>query len=313
MIKLKKAEKPSIKLKKAKKTKLVKEPIRVMISTCPGTKHDAESLARSQIERYFDVTSNSWFYMQEESGVGVHIEIHEGGAGRPLLPSLLQMKRSPDEPIVIIPLNGNAVEVSTREDNTLQSIIMSDSQSKSAEATPGIEPSSKLRMKPYVTMGSEWIKVGVLALSLGLLTITVGGVLHKSFDIALQGYDEIVETLPSERLLELSGFDMAKSTQLIQPISKLPVSQWDRLINQPLGPDQRVSKLTFKDGKWDIEVLDFVEDAPLMEPPKEDSAKSQEGDGPGVFNSEGVEVIQHEVAKKMLDQHESSKKGGSKK
>lgn len=227
-------------------------PVRILMGTSPGTKEDAESLARSQIERYFDTPDRSWFYLQEEKDVGVHYEIHEGGSGHALLPSLLSMERTPSEGVVIKPGDLHAIEVYTRPNRTLHSLVLPEANSREAIMSASIQLSSR-RMRPYSTTGSEWIKVGIAALSIGVLMMTAAGVVHKSFSIAMNGYQEIAASIPSTRMLQLSGMTSSPVDGL-PAIETLPVQQWDRLVGHPLRAGEMVSKLVYEGGRWDVQV-----------------------------------------------------------
>lgn len=231
-------------------------PSRVLIGTSLGTKDDAESLARSQIERYFDTPDRSWLYIQEENGVGVHYEIHEGGDGYPLLPALLKSDRDTETGVIIKPVAQHAIEVFTRRNGTLHSLVLPEEQSRAAVMDPRLS-FSRRRMRPHSTTGAEWVKVGLAALSMGVLMISVAGVIHKSFSLVMNGYYEIAETLPTVRLLELSG--KAKTPgDTLPAIESLPIRQWQKVLQQPLNPGESVSQLSYEHGRWEIKVQSAV-------------------------------------------------------
>lgn len=227
-------------------------PTRILVGTSLGTKDDAESLARSQILRYFDTPDRSWLYVQEEADVGVHYEIHEGGEGYPLLPSLLSAKRDTESGVILKPAAQHAIEVFTRRNGTLHSLVLPEEHSREAVMDPRVH-FSRRRMRPYSTTGSEWIKVGLAALSMGVLMISVAGVIHKSFSLVMDGYYEIAETLPTVRLLELSAKSKTPGDTL-PAIDTLPVRQWQKLLQQQLNPGELVSQLSYEQGKWEIKV-----------------------------------------------------------
>lgn len=243
---------PSPRRQKRKSMKETDEPNRVLIGTSPGNRQDAESLARTHIERYFDMTDRSWIYTHEEPDVGFHYEIHEGGSGKPLLPSLLEIDRSDGKGVVIKAENRHAIEVLTRPDHTLHSLVLPESQSEGMLTDARLSPAKKL-MRPYASTGREWVKAGIAMLSIGLLTLSIAGVIHKSYSIAMDGYSEIAEHLPTNRLLQLSGHWKAPGDGMTA-VRDLPVSQWERLISQPLEPGESIAKMTLEEGKWAFEV-----------------------------------------------------------
>jgi hypothetical protein len=233
-------------------------PTRILIGTSLGTKEDAESLARSQIVRYFDTPDRSWLFVQEEADVGFHYEIHEGGEGHPLLPALLSAERNTDTGVILKPAAQHAIEVFTRRNGTLHSLVLPEEQSRDAAMDPRLH-FSRRRMRPYSTTGSEWIKVGLSALSMGVLMISVAGVIHKSFSLVMDGYYEVAETLPTVRLLELSGKSKTPG-DMLPAIDTLPVRQWQNLLQQPLQPGESVSQLSYNGGKWEIKLQKPVQD-----------------------------------------------------
>lgn len=243
---------PSLSRQKRKSMKETDEPNRVLIGTSPGSRQDAESLARTHIERYFDMIDRSWIYTHEEPDVGFHYEIHEGGSGKPLLPSLLEIDRSDGQGVVIKAENRHAIEVLTRPDHTLHSLVLPESQSEGMITDARLRPAKKL-MRPYASTGREWVKAGIAMLSIGLLTLSIAGVIHKSYSIAMDGYSEIAEHLPTNRLLQLSGHWKAPEAGMTA-VSDLPVSQWERLISQPLEPGENIAKMTLEEGEWAFEV-----------------------------------------------------------
>jgi len=245
-----KLPKPLFKVKKPKKQEHL--PLRVLVGTVPGTKKDAESMARSQIERYFDMPDRAWLRIKALPEEGYLYEAHEAGEGKSYLDSILGLDLEPNETIILKPGSGHAVEIIVRENKVLQSLILPEKVSKEKESDPRLKPSFKRDMQPYATTGAEWIKVGVTVIALGLLTVTVGGILHKSYDIALKGYDEIAATLPATRLLNLAERSSFPGDS-IPSMKKLPISQWQRVSTMPLQSNEVVSKLYFKDGRWDIE------------------------------------------------------------
>jgi len=223
-------------------------------------------MARSQVERYFDTPDRSWLFITEEKGVGYHYEIHEGGDGRPLLPSIMKGARDPSRGIIIKPAARHAIEVFWRADGTLHSLILPESTSASVVMDPEVRPADLRKMTPYSTIGNEWIKVGLAALSIGVFMMSVAGVVNKSFSIVMNGYHEIAQTLPSTRILQLSGVTSTPIGQM-PALSTLPALQWERLARYPLQPGQVISELVYENGTWDIRVaLSKVAPQPIEHP-----------------------------------------------
>lgn len=283
-------------------------PTRILIGTSLGTKSDAESLARSQIARYFDTPDRSWLFVQEEAHVGVHYEIHEGGEGYPLLPALLSTSRDTETGLILKLASPHAIEVFTRQNGTLHSLVLPEDQSRQAVMDPRLH-FSRRRMRPFSTTGSEWIKVGLSALSMGVLMISVAGVIHKSFSLVVQGYDEIAETLPTVRLLELS--DKARTSgDALPSVENLPVRQWQKLLEHPLKDGESVSQLSFEQGKWEINVRKAAVTAttPAAAPPAAPEVLDKPVPKNDARPSRGVKSGQQDLAARQPreSQHEMS-------
>ena len=224
-------------------------PIRVLIGTCPGGKKDAEAMARAMVDRHFDIPGNAWFYLKAAPGIGTHYEIQEGGNGKAYLPSVLRHLHENDDRVVIRPLNARNVEVFARDEGQLQSVVLPEAQSEGA-ITAGIERSRQ--MIPVATNGLEWVKVGAMAFSLGLLTLTASGLLDKGLDMASRGYYEAANNVTALRIAQLID---APSDVLSQVPSdmELPLSQWDRVEQAGRSLDRYVTRLRYEHGRWDVD------------------------------------------------------------
>lgn len=292
-MKLFKSKTAKARAKRKKKQAQSPEPLRVLIGSTNGTKQDADSLARTQIERYFDTPDQSWIYIVADEEHGHHFEIHQGGDGRPYLPAVLALDMEEEETLIIRPEGHNAVEVMLRTDRAYQSLVLPEKQSEGLFTDTRLIRHKKRRMKPYATTGSEWIKVGVAALSLGILTITVAGILHKSFSIALNGYYEIAEELPVSRLIELGGNSMRSLD--MPDMNQLPLSEWERLSSTPLARGEAIAKMYYRDGLWQWERSSAPqrygeEDMPSATTPPADNAFYEEGMMPSLPLQPGNEA-----------------------
>jgi hypothetical protein len=282
---------PTVRKKKKKKRRETAspEPLRVLIGSTNGTRQDAESLARTQIERYFDTPDRSWFFVVQERGVGHHFEVHQGGDGRPYLPTLLNLELEPEETLIIRPESRTAVEIMLRADQTFQSLVLPERQSEGLVTDVRLGRPARKKMRPYATTGAEWIKVGIAAISLGLLTITVAGILHKSFSVALNGYHEIADTLPVSRLIELGGG--SPRALPIHELHQLPVNQWHMVESMPLQPGERVDRLVYEHGSWNTHTALTAGVFPEV------SATEEDGSIPYEWEHEGADLgdVDHEA------------------
>lgn len=209
-------------------TELVDEPIRILFGTCPGSRKDAEDMARGWIDKFFEVPSRAWLFLHPSMSAdgGVHFEIHEGGEGFPLIESVLR-EASLGESVFIATRSKRVTQVNLKEDGTLQSLLLTESMSEGIQESQGIFP-SKNRMKPYVTTGTEWIKFGIFIMGLGLFTLTASGAVHKGVTLSALGYGEVISQLPASRLADLAGLNHTPK-DLIKPFDSLPAYHWNRI------------------------------------------------------------------------------------
>lgn len=241
-------------LKKAVQTH---KPIKVLVGTCLGSKQDTEALARSQIDRYFDIPGNSWMLIRQVEKVHVY-EIHEGGSGKPYLPNILKAMKGQAESVFLKALGGKPIQVIRRDDGYL-STLMLPSNTTPPDGHVEVDVDITGKMKPYATTGAEWNRIGLASLSLGVLMMTISGVVSKSFDIAMQGYHEVASTLPISRIAELS-FHPKSAGDTVKPLESLPASQWAQLFETPLNSGESISRLVYQSGKWEVQKVSAEED-----------------------------------------------------
>lgn len=236
-----------------------KEPIKVIIGTCPGSRKDTEAVARAQVQRYFDIPERSWIYVQRSRGDGFYYEIHEGGSGYPYLPNFVDDLNKNNLKSYIKGTDGKINEVIFKPENkSLHSLILPESISQEMDIDKDllITKQSTKRMHPYAVTGKEWLKTGVAIITIGLLSVSVSGVVHKSNDIAFSGYYEIAESMKSHRALQLIGIgaDVKKPSLMIPP-ETLPIAQWQSYNSRSsLGIHEYIKKLEYSDGRWNVEI-----------------------------------------------------------
>ena len=267
-------------------------PLKVFIGTCLGSYKDAEYMARGYVERYFDVPGRSWIFLKKESGVGVHFEIHEGGDGRPYLPSILErfhkkekiaeeklLSKEGDgnedsgsdesehhvhkgnnnlESIFIRPKKGRFLEVIRKEDGVLVGIMhSSEEEPENVTSDSLFKSTSAHSMKPYLSVGSEFIKVGLMFASLGLLTISIAGIVHKSFTLSASGFAEAVESMPINKVMGIKDPSGEQYSYYTLPNDKLPLVQMEMFNSQFFDKDKIVTKFFYENGKWDFVMKDL--------------------------------------------------------
>lgn len=240
----------------------VDKPINVLVGTCAGSKQDTEALARSQIERYFDIPGNSWMLIRQIDQAYVY-EIHEGGSGKPYLPNILKAMKEQQGSVFLQTLSGKAIQIVRRENGALSTLML---PAKAERSPSDIEVDVDLTgsMKPYATTGAEWNRIGLASLSLGVLMMTIAGVVSKSFDIAMQGYLEVASTLPISRIAELT-VKPETPANIVKPLETLPVSQWNQLFEAQLGYGESISRLVYERGQWEVQRVSPGRDGSSLE------------------------------------------------
>lgn len=238
------------------------KPINVLVGTCAGSKQDTEALARSQVERYFDIPGNSWMLIRPLNDSFIY-EIHEGGSGKPYLPNILKAMKGEEGSVFLQTLSGKAIQIVRRENGALATIML---PAKAERSINDIEVDADLTgsMKPYATTGAEWNRIGFASLSLGVLMMTIAGVVSKSFDIAMQGYLEVASTLPISRIAELTVKPETPS-DIVKPLEALPVSQWNELFEAQLGYGESISRLVYQQGQWEVQRVRPGQDGASLE------------------------------------------------
>jgi hypothetical protein len=224
-------------------------PIRVMIGTCPGSKKDAEALVEALVERYFDIPSDSWYYLRREGRIGYHYEIHEGGEGIAYLPDIIKALEGDAEEVIVGTLSDRNLRVVRKANHHLASAVLTEQESRTP-VTPGIRRSA--RMTPIASDGSEWMRVGVTAFSLGLLAFTSAGVLHKGISLEANGFYEAANEISTSRVASLIR-DPADPLVESAPASQLPMSQWTALVRVERTPSEYVAALRFDGESWTLE------------------------------------------------------------
>lgn len=257
-------------------------PIRLMIGTCPGNRSDTEALARATVDRYFDMPQNAYFYIQRQGGIGYHYEIQEGGSGSAYLPRVVEALMEEHSEVIIPSLSGRQTRVTLKDNGTLASSVLSEEDSV-LPVTEYIHRSAK--MTPIEGTGSEWVKLGVMAFSLGLLTLTVASTVHKGVSLSAQGYYEVADQFEPARLVELltEGFEPPPNVTS----DETPLSQWRLLRSIESDGRAYITRLAFEDGRWNIDKepidLPSVDPADTAEPsdgasPDERASTNNEGD-----------------------------------
>lgn len=257
-------------------------PIRLMIGTCPGSRSDTEALARATVDRYFDMPQNAYFYIQRQGGIGYHYEIQEGGSGSAYLPRIVEALMEEHSEVIIPSLSGRQTRVKMKENGMLASSVLSEEDSV-LPVTEGIQRSAA--MTPIESTGGEWVKFGVMAFSLGLLTLTVASTVHKGVSLSAQGYYEVADQFEPARLVELltEGFEPPPSVAG----DETPLSQWRRIRTLEADGRSYITRLAFEDGRWDIDQepieLPSIDPADTEEPsdgasPGERASTNNEGD-----------------------------------
>ena len=223
-------------------------PIRLMMGTCPGSRSDTEALARATVDRYFDMPQNAYFYIQKQSGVGHHFEIQEGGGGGAYLPRVVEALMQERAEVVISSLSGRQTRILMKDNGQLACSVLSEEDSV-LPVTDGIDRTEA--MTPIESTGGDWVKLGVMMFSLGLLTIGATGTIHKGVSLSAQGYYEVAEQFEPTRLIELLGDGLEPPKPIAR--EQVPLSQWRILRSIESNGRDYVTRLEYEDGTWDVE------------------------------------------------------------
>ena len=244
--------------------KVANKPIRVMIGTCPGSRNDTEALARSMIQRYFDIPDQSYFYIQKSQTGSYHYEIQEGGDGQAYLPSIIPLLAESEPEIVITPLSKRQVRITMKETGELACSVLSESASTLPETS---RVKRKKLMTSVAKTGKELIKFGVMVFCLGLVSITIGGTINKGVELSAQGYYEVGERFSTERIIELLSEESegAQKSTFSGLQQKTPLSQARRIADIGADPRTYVGKVEMVDGEWNVSRRPVEMDEPTLD------------------------------------------------
>ncbi|MNR71672.1 hypothetical protein D3C71_23030 [compost metagenome] len=202
-------------------------PVRVLIGFLPDVRErDARDYALGAAEKNFNQPALAFYDAFEYDG-GYAYEVHEGGEGGALLPSILRYFRSqgpfvPGEDVKVVIRTGTRMVEVQRDRVGLSAILLPESST--VEPTDWLVPTEKLT--PALNQRTGLLAVGAAFFITGFFALIVGSMLTR-----YQPYEDA----PKPGVSTISYED-------------LPISQWPRLTN--LAPDSYVTKLVYENGKW---------------------------------------------------------------
>jgi len=236
-------------------------PIRLIIGYLPSIEpKDAQAFAQGYIERHMQAIDVAGWYVQRHQNGSLY-EIHEGGAGRALLPSILKLLES--EPKVLIPISGRMVVVEKDADGQISSLLMPEDFV--SEPTAGVKPGPRLR--PALGDARGWLFSGGAFFVIGLLIFLLGTAVHWG---ARYVYDLGVSRADAGdigNLLAIAKGDYpSRASEQVMALKDTPVAQWPKLVN---SADPRVVKaLRYEKGMWRLD----YEGSDEVPPPAEGEA-----------------------------------------
>lgn len=200
----------------------------VVIDFLEGTtkKSEAMAYARGFIDNHYQAPSACFIYVVSYEGVYA-VEIHDGGDGKPYLPSVVKALEDDASACVCIENRRRTLEIKRNDKGVFSSILLPEAIDSTETNIIRIEPDSKSNMRPY---SFRTILFAFISMSLCLLGFTF---LLLTSIVALFSYQRPVKIL--------------KTTK----INQLPIQQWDNLINS-YTEELYVEKLTYSDKRWKV-------------------------------------------------------------
>ncbi len=223
-------------------------PIRFIVGYLPGVeKRDARAFAQGFIERHFEgLDESGWHVMPHAEGW--LYELHEGGIGKALLPSILQTLEATDQS-VFIQTATRLVRVD-RQDAGLTSLMMPEDLL--TEPTEGILPSHNLT--PARGDGKGWAYAGGLLMLAGLVALGLAAAVHQGARVMYEAALDVENpqhTLGT--LVRLAKLSVPESPAILPEalVSDLPIGQRKRLT---AGPGEYLEALRYQKGRWVVDV-----------------------------------------------------------
>lgn len=223
-------------------------PIRILIGTCTGNRTDSEALARSLAERYFDIPDRSWFLLKRQAGLGYYYEIHEGGDGFGYLPDVIDQLMNHEKEIMLPSLSGRQMRVVMKNNGALIASLLSDRESVE-------QISQNVRRQAPMTLmgatGTEWLKVGAMMFSLGLLTFSAVTFIHKGVTLEAEGYYEFGEKFAPARLVDMVN-DREPNTIDRSRDRPTPLEIWPEVVESASDPRHYITSIRYAGGDWSL-------------------------------------------------------------
>jgi hypothetical protein len=222
-------------------------PIRVLIGYLPEvTERDATEYAMGIAQKHLEQLSLAAYDVFEYAR-GYAYEVHEGGAGRAYLPSIIEYfkshgpYRTGEEVSVVLRTATRKVEVQRTRDG-LAAIVLPESSE--AQPTEWLAPTSALI--PALNKRTGLLVGGAALFITGFLAMVVAALLAR--------FQPYLDPPPA---------------QAFEPrLQDLPAGQWERLTIIAGTPGSYVSALRFRNGRWEApEVTQVAEPQAPPVPP----------------------------------------------
>ena len=196
----------------------ITDSLSISIAYTEGGKDDAKALAQSQIEKFFDIPSRS-FYHLKRYGDGFVIEIHEGGEGFSYLDQILTYLESDDGGVELITRHHKKVRFTLSDENLPVTQVLPD---KTLEEDLHTLPylSSKEKMRLFFSPSETFLQISKIIFYFGALILLSSSILIGANKL----FDENFQMLANSA--DVSLWDIAT-------FSEIPVN--DDAANSPAG------------------------------------------------------------------------------
>lgn len=207
-------------------------------------------MARAAILRHMEAPQICAYYIEEEPGVGFHFEVHQGGAGHPMLPDVL--KKTAGGASVVIGTRGRQAEVARKSNGSLMCTLLTNQES--LNITEKWVP-TKGKMTPFVRSNGHFMAVAWSFLAVSCAALIAGALSLAAKQSLAQGYIDDLSGSPSSALVaEL----LKKGSVTTEDVSdtRLPIDLWAQAESISRRGDVYVAKLEYDPKRlWQVTAL----------------------------------------------------------
>lgn len=217
-------------------------------------RRDALAYARSFARRTVGSSERCW-YAVEPLWTGFLYEIHEGGPGRSFLPDLVTELDANPGGIALVPSGRRVFELTVRNGRPVGGLLPEAKSRQVQLQMAAIRPTVPVDGKAYGVMIPPWVTADQVRLRTIRATRRMRRVsVPVSVPLALSsvGFAAGLGLLTTGGgLYYWSPYRVPQPQALT--LEQMPHRQWEAAL-AAIGPDNYVSKLEYRDGKWTIEI-----------------------------------------------------------